>query len=109
MKFQHTTKNEQNISISPSGTLNNFTRYALPKHVPSRTFSHEKDKIYGFHYLYPRTAFQNVNTLNATPYNINGISVRCKHWKSGRNGEYDYGDSGNYKYISVHKAGKWSG
>jgi len=38
MEFQHTTKNEQNISISPSGTLNNFTRYALPKHVPSHTF-----------------------------------------------------------------------
>jgi len=36
-------------------------------------FSHEKDKTHGFHYLYPRTAFQNVTTLNATSYNINGF------------------------------------
>jgi hypothetical protein len=46
-------------------------------------FSHEKDKIYGFHYLYPRTAFQNVNTLNATPYNINGFQsdVNTGNWR----------------------------
>jgi len=36
-------------------------------------FPYEKDKIYGFHYLYPRTAFQNVNIINATSYNINGF------------------------------------
>jgi len=36
-------------------------------------FSYEKDKLYGFHYLYPRTAFQNVNTPRATSYNINGF------------------------------------
>jgi len=67
-------------------------------------FSYEKDKIYGFHYFYPRTAFQNVNILNATSLQHKWISVRHEHWKSGWNGEYDYEDSGNYKYISVHKA-----
>jgi hypothetical protein len=36
-------------------------------------FCYEKDKIYGFQYLYPRTAFQNVNILKATSYNTNAF------------------------------------
>jgi hypothetical protein len=59
------------------------------------TASYEEEKIYGFHYLYPRTPFQNVTQHHILQHKC--ISVRCEQWKSRRDGEYDHEDSDNYK------------
>jgi hypothetical protein len=34
-----------------------------------------KKKVYGFHYLYSRMAYQNANILSATTYSMDGFQL----------------------------------